>query len=757
MREDLNDQLMPAPATPPQAPAPPPTPAPPPSLLELAGKHKRTLLSCLGIALLLGLLAQLLLPPTFESNAQIYVQKSDINTSAPSLTGAAGLPSTHAAWLVTTPVLKAALASESVRDLPSIKRLGDRALEHMDKKLRTSFARVGETVSVTYRSRSREDSATVLRAVIDAYLEQLRTDRGALPAEAGDATPRMMDERMVADRLTELATRQAEANAEARRAATRLTQADAVGDDALALATLVDASGADSERLGAAELTYLKAELKKLGQQLESMPAGWGPEHSIRGPIQRRADAMQHEVDALDGEVAGAMRAALERSHAAAERRARELGDEIAGTQATAARVAQLPVKVIQWPEVPRKKVAPKVEQTLGIAAFGGLGLGLMLMLRRELQDRPSDAPAYVAPAPALSYGAASPVASPVAPRALLAAEAMEDSTADRGTPMLGQMPEVSRPLGAAATGSDLNDPASSIHQIRAVLQVQATATGTRAFAFTSPRRGAGKTSVALGVASSLALSGTRTLVVDCDLAGRISRSRGDTGDPADAQGPAESGDDSADLGDARADGSGQGRHAAPHGITGMIDGKSLAECVVASTTEGLSLLPAVNPQSAHISKMSDAFIRRVIDASRADYDIIIFDTGPVPGSVEALLVASQCDGVVVVVKQGEDRKMLDRTMSYLKVVGAKVTGTVFNRVAAPGDETAALATTSRPGGAPLGSGILAAAVFSDAESDFASEDFELKETSDFDGELADVFGTVGGADADDDNASDKA
>lgn len=772
MREDLNDQLMPALATPPPAAAPLPSPAPPPSLLELAGKHKRTLLSCLGGALLLGVIAQLLLPPTFESNAQIYVQKRDGNASASTLTGAAGLPSTHAAWLTTTPVLKAALASESVRDLPSITRLGDRVMEHMDKKLRTSFTREGETVTVTYRSRSRDDSATVLRAVLDAYLAELRADRGALPAEPGDAAPRMMDEQMVAGRLTELATRQAEADAEARRAATRLTQADAAGDDALALAALVDASGADSERLGAAELTYLKAELKKLGQQLESMPAGWGPEHSIRGPIQRRADAMRHEVDTLDGEVAGAMRAALERSHTSAERRARELADEIAGTQATAARVAQLPVKVIQWPEVPRKKVAPRGAQTLGIAAFGGLGLGLMLMLRRELQDRPSDAPAYVAPAAdpayALGYGAASAVVNPTAPRALLAAEAIEASTADQGTPMLGQMPEVRRVPGEGASGPvspDLDDPASSIHQIRAVLQVQATATGTRAFAFTSPRRGAGKTSVALGVASSLALSGTRTLVVDCDLAGRIARNRGADAspDPAAAQDTADDGPDSADLGHARADRGGDHRGAASggagaQGITGMIDGKRLADCVVASTTAGLSLLPAVNPQPAHISKLSDAFIRRVIDESREAYDMVVFDTGPVPGSVEALLVASQCDGVVVVVKQGEDRKALDRTMSYLKVVGAKVTGTVFNRVSDAADRAGDLpATTRSPGGAPLGSGILAAAVFSDAESDFASEDFELKETSDFDGELADVFGTVGGAAPDDDGGSGKA
>ena len=137
-----------------------------------------------------------------------------------------------------------------------------------------------------------------------------------------------------------------------------------------------------------------------------------------------------------------------------------------------------------------------------------------------------------------------------------------------------------------------------------------------------------------------------------------------------------------------------------------------------------------------------------MIDASRDAYDLVIFDTGPVPGSVEALLVASQCDGVIVIVPQGEERRAMDRTMSYLKVVGAKVLGTVFNRVAPDGDAAGLPEGVSRPGAVPLGSGILAAAVFSDASPDSESDaDDEItpKPSSDVDPELADVFGAITG------------
>ncbi|MEE9403708.1 MAG: Wzz/FepE/Etk N-terminal domain-containing protein [Algisphaera sp.] len=774
---------MPQPGVP-LAPQPQPL-----SLIELAAKHKKLLLSCLGIALALGILAQLLIPPTYESRAQIYVQKSTSDASLSPLLGpglSAGLPSTHADLLKTTPVLKAALASDTVRELASITRLGEKKLDHLRKKLRVSFAREGETVTATYRSRSAEDSAMVLKAVVDAYLNVQRADGAMVQNEELPGVPRgLLAEQMAATRLSELAQRQALAEVEAQQAAMLLTEAEAHSDDVVKLASLVDRSGADSQRLGTAELSYLTTELKKLDQQLESMPDGWGPEHAIRGPIQRQADAMRYEVKTLREQVAKAMFNLIRTNQTATEHRIRELASDVANQQTAAARVAKLPVSVIQWPEVPRKKVSPKAAQTLGIALFAGMGLGLMLMLRRELRDKPEDVmttPAYAAMQPAAPMGylpteqqqQALAMMSPTAPLRLVASEDMDASTPE-DTPLLGQMPEI--PTAGGIHTTDFNDPAASIHQIRAVLQVQATATGARAYAFTSPNRGSGKTSVALGVASSLALSGTKTLVVDCDLAGRMAKSEsGSASVPEDSDfvsdvvgspflemgladleldriekelNKEENAGRDGDRGLITAADAG-----AALGITGMIDGAILSDCVIESSTPGLWLLPAIAPRASHISKLSDAFIRKIIDDARGVYDLVLFDTGPIPGSVEALLISSQVDGVVVVVKQGESRKALDRTMSYLKVVGSKITGTVFNRVGS--DEGESANASQKGDGATLGSGILAAAVFSDAESDFASDDFELKETSSTEDGAADVFGSMNGTSHSHEDSSDR-
>lgn len=758
--------------------------------LQRGWAHRRLLLLCVGGGLLLGLAAQLLLPARYVSDALVHVPARGDQASETPLSGVAGSPTTYAKLLTTTPVFQAALETPELRELPSIVRLGDGALGHLQDWLRTSVSNGDEIITVTYASPSREDAPVVLKAVLDAYLAQLGADRGDVDEPSG-----VMDEQILADRLIELAGRQTQADVEVRLTATRLAQAADVGDDAQALVALMDADADEVAQFGVSELAYHKTERKKLLQQIEGMPSAWGPEHPVRGPVQRRADAMQHEIHTFNAEVVAAVRGELERSHATARRQAQALAAEIDRARMAAAQAARPPLEIRQWPEVPRRKSAPRMFWTLGLGALAGLGLGMVLMFRREQQS-----PAVDVMSPPEAYGPSV---------ALLGADALEATTVAQGAPLLGQMPEVTRSLGvepAGAVGPALDDPASSIHQIRAVLQVQAAGSGARAFVFTSPTRGAGKTSVALGVASSLALSGTRTLVVDCDLAGRMARHQAEHGGAGDA-GPVAArleqdgaGEAAPEAGHTPAGAEGGDLAATgglPQGITGMLDGHALTDCVVESSTPGLSLLPAVNPQATHISKLSDAFVRRVIDESKLDYDLVVFDTGPVPGSMEALLVASQADGVVVVVRQGEDRKALNRTLSYLKVVGAAITGTVFNRVtsaagpgaaaesspadagdavaplppplgagpgaaagSAAGGEALASAPTPEPVPDPadaaatrasdstlLGSGILAAAVFSEADAGFASEDFELQEDGEFDDELTDIFGMIDDAD----------
>src|SRR5690606_40421933 len=97
-------------------------------------------------------------------------------------------------------------------------------------------------------------------------------------------------------------------------------------------------------------------------------------------------------------------------------------------------------------------------------------------------------------------------------------------------------------------------------------------------------------------------------------------------------------------------------------------------------TTLFRSILPAVSAQAQHIGKLSCHFIRRLISEAKEQYDMILFDTGPVPGSVEALFVAGEADEVILVVTRGERQSRVDKTLAHLKMINARVAGTVFNR-----------------------------------------------------------------------------
>ncbi len=805
------------------------------TLFEILLRNKLKMALCVFVMLCLGVVYQLSTDKVFQSTAEIFIEQSkDGQPNSPLSPGglSAGLPSTHARLLESVPVLIKALQSPDVAESATMAKIqGEGAqLRHLKKKLSVGFSKESEVVTVSFMSTVPEDTKTVLDAVLAAYLAELQVEVGVMPAAAVPAevlaeelSRGVMDEEMVASRLMKLSEELTSAEVELEAAEIRVAEAQASNGNLATLSSLLADAGLNAQVHGLAEVAYLKAELARLDQQLEGMPTNWAPEHKVRGPVQRQADALRYEIANLTQNAQATMLGLIHSNQKNAAERVVELNRRITTQQARASQIAQLPVNIYQQPYVPTKKIAPKGIKTLGISLVLGLGIGLMWTLWTEMKR-----PASVAGVAALAAdGQASAARQALsvhdttgqadAPRRalpfLMNGEDMSESSDNHeAPPMLGLVPEV--PAGSRLTSPNFDATASSIHQIRAVLQVQARSQDTKAYAFTSPRRGAGKTSVTIGVASSLAMSGTRTLVVDCDLAGRISR--GQTGAPAEqspANGSAANGHVVGDrFGPIDPEGSSGDNPSLDNivieqgyiseddthqlatnatgqmGITGVLDGAPLEACVVKATVPGLWLLPAIHAQTRHIGKMSDAFIRDVIQQAAGHYDLVLFDTGPIPGSVEALLVTSQVDGVVVVVPQGESRQALDRTMSYLKVVGAKVTGTVFNRVANTTDKAPSSPKNSSVGGAvaaaaaagethrhgepvngdmlvelekqqhstdddgeylngdaPLGSGILAAAVFSDADSGYESQDWKLEGTSEFNGSVEELFGAVKG------------
>ena len=88
------------------------------------------------------------------------------------------------------------------------------------------------------------------------------------------------------------------------------------------------------------------------------------------------------------------------------------------------------------------------------------------------------------------------------------------------------------------------------------------------------------------------------------------------------------------------------------------------------------------NVGARHVGQVSIREVQRIFREAREKYDVILVDTGPLLGSLEASIVAAMADEVILVVARGQQRPLIDKTFSRLVEVGARVTGIVFNRAA---------------------------------------------------------------------------
>ncbi len=270
-------------------------------------------------------------------------------------------------------------------------------------------------------------------------------------------------------------------------------------------------------------------------------------------------------------------------------------------------------------------------------------------------------------------------------------------------TRMLGVLPSLP---------NDLSDPehaaiaAHCVHQIRTLLQVSPDIPARQAFVVTSPSAGDGKTSLCLAMGLSYAAAGSRTLLIDCDVIGAGLTTRVDAiirrkiGVILEKEGIITHEQLEYALQRTRNTGQKLGevlielKYVTPEELTvalklqqeisvGLLDainGEPLETCLTETGIPGLSILPLGSTRAQHVARLSPTAMARIVEQARKQFDTILIDTGPILGSLEASIAASQVDGVVLAVSRGEQRGLAERAMDHLASIGARVAGLVFNR-----------------------------------------------------------------------------
>ncbi len=276
-----------------------------------------------------------------------------------------------------------------------------------------------------------------------------------------------------------------------------------------------------------------------------------------------------------------------------------------------------------------------------------------------------------------------------------------------RGLRLLGILPYLP---------DDFDDPERAtitgycVHHIRAMLQLGSFGDQSETFAITSPASGTGKTSLTLALGLSFAGAGSRTLLIDSDLAGGgLSRRleaiiRRRIGQVLIRRGLLNEGQLDEALRISQVTGKRLGESVvslgfvterqleqalslqdqARVGLLDALDGEPIDDCIIPTEVDNLSILPVGGAKADDMSRVAPNDLQRVLAEARQRYEVILVDTGPVPGSVESAMVCAGADKVVVVVSRGENRTDAEHAIQFLHSVGSNVLGLVFNRADEP-------------------------------------------------------------------------
>lgn len=118
-------------------------------------------------------------------------------------------------------------------------------------------------------------------------------------------------------------------------------------------------------------------------------------------------------------------------------------------------------------------------------------------------------------------------------------------------------------------------------------------------------------------------------------------------------------------------------------GITSVLSGQAnLSEVVRTTAIPNLSIITAgpipPNPSEMLASKRMVATLEEL----KEQFDIILIDTPPALAVTDAQIVASKCDGVVLVMDSGKvKREMALKAKANLEYVKARILGVVLNNM----------------------------------------------------------------------------
>ena len=227
------------------------------------------------------------------------------------------------------------------------------------------------------------------------------------------------------------------------------------------------------------------------------------------------------------------------------------------------------------------------------------------------------------------------------------------------GARYLGAIPDIASTLDGLRLDEAPQDyivshPLSTFAEALRSLRAAVTLRGNRrpkVIAVTSPLPREGKTTTAVCLARTLAMSGASTVLVDCDLR------RHSASDML--------------LGDR------------PGQLMGVLEGTvTVAQGLLKDVDTDLQILGTSESPSDGRDLLAPELIGRLLTELRSQFEFVVIDTAPVLGIADARAVASQADAVLLLARwRGTSLRAADTALDLLLAAKAKVVGVALTLV----------------------------------------------------------------------------
>ena len=230
--------------------------------------------------------------------------------------------------------------------------------------------------------------------------------------------------------------------------------------------------------------------------------------------------------------------------------------------------------------------------------------------------------------------------------------DSVDDVVSHLGLALVGALPALPNRTGKTSKAEDQRWQGllvESIDATRTMLLHASRANSTRAVMITSAMKGEGKTSLAAHLATSLARSGRKTLLIDCDL--RRPRLH--------------------ELFDV----------ARVPGLCELLRGEAEVNDVIRPTpADDLNMIPAGHCDGLALQAIAQDGLRDVLNVLKKRYDFIIIDSAPVLPVVDTMLLSQQVDAVLFSIMRGVSRvPHVQAAHERLAGLGVKMLGAVVS------------------------------------------------------------------------------